>query len=125
MHPSEWNTILQNLYSNAKKAIIRSNVLRGKIFVESNKKFESKYTHIRIPRTMDLVFPLKYKDRVFDAFFLLPRENRDEDLGTNTGLGLYILYQMIKKQRRQKYPWKIQTQDIKTNIRIILPLATK
>ena len=121
MHPSEWNTILQNLYSNAKKAIIRSNVLRGKILLKATKNLNQN-TLIFEFQDNGSGIPLKYKDRVFDAFFTTSR-NRDEDLGTNTGLGLYILYQMIKNREG-----KISVEDpdagYKTNIRIILPLAT-
>ena len=40
MHISEWNTILQNLYSNSKKAIIRLGV-EGKIFINFYKNDNS------------------------------------------------------------------------------------
>lgn len=122
MHPSEWNTILQNLYSNAKKAIIRSSVPRGRILLKANKNTD-KNTLIFEFQDNGSGIPLKYTNRIFDAFFTTSKD-RNEDLGTGTGLGLYILYQMINN-RGGTISVGSPEEDYKTNIKIELPLVTK
>lgn len=119
MHPSEWNTILQNLYSNAKKAIIRSNVSRGKILLKAHKETDSNALIFDF-QDNGIGIQEKYKERIFDAFFTTSRE-RNDDLGTNTGLGLYILYQMINN-RGGKISIEKPDDGYKTNIRIVIPL---
>lgn len=120
MHPSEWNTILQNLYSNAKKAIIRSNVSRGKILLKAHKETD-RNTLIFNFQDNGIGIQEKYKERIFDAFFTTSKD-RNDDLGTNTGLGLYILYQMINN-RGGKISVENPENGYKTNIRITLPLS--
>lgn len=119
MHPSEWNTILQNLYSNSKKAIIRSNVPRGSILIRVTKNIENNDLTFEFQDNGNGV-PLKYRDRIFDAFFTTSRE-RNDDLGTNTGLGLYILFQMINN-RGGKISIENPDDGYSTNIKIVLPL---
>lgn len=119
MHPSEWNTILQNLYSNSKKAIIRSNVSRGKILINVKKNIESNLIILDF-QDNGVGIPKKYNERVFDAFFTTSRE-RNDDLGTNTGLGLYILHQIINN-RGGKISIEEPENEYKTNIRITLPM---
>lgn len=120
MHPSEWNTILQNLYSNAKKAIIRGNVTKGEILIKCTKNFKTLVFEFQDNGTG---IPLKYKERIFDAFFTTFKE-RNDDLGTGAGLGLYILNQMIKNRGGRIFISK-PDQGYKTNISIELPLATE
>lgn len=121
MHPSEWNTILQNLYSNAKKAIIRSNIDRGKILLSTTKNIEQKTLLIEFQDNGSGI-PQKYINRIFDAFFTTSKD-RNEDLGTGTGLGLYILHQIINN-RGGKITVGTPEGDYKTNIKIELPIAT-
>ncbi|MEZ7528451.1 sensor histidine kinase [Cloacibacterium normanense] len=121
MHPSEWNTILQNLYSNAKKAIIRSNIERGKILLSTTKNIEQKTLLIEFQDNGSGI-PQKYINRIFDAFFTTSKD-RNEDLGTGTGLGLYILHQIINN-RGGKITVGTPEGDYKTNIKIELPIAT-
>ncbi|WHT39547.1 sensor histidine kinase [Myroides sp. mNGS23_01] len=120
MHPSEWNTILQNLYSNAKKAIVDSSASRGKILVKIRKNIEENIIEFEFQDNGSGI-PQKNKDKVFDAFFTTSKE-RNDDLGTNTGLGLYILYQMINN-RGGKITVESPDTEYKTKIKITLPLA--
>lgn len=91
MHPSEWASVLFNLYSNAQKAITRAR-RKGRIAV-------------RVARTGERVFvefadngegvPVAYANRIFDAFFTTsipsgsPFEGGEELQGS--GLGLKIV----------------------------------
>ncbi|WP_353718683.1 HAMP domain-containing sensor histidine kinase [Dyadobacter sp. 676] len=120
MHPSEWNTILQNLYSNAKKAIIKAGVGRGRILISARKDISSGNI---IFEFQDNGSGIKEKDksRIFDAFFTTAT-NRNDELGTGTGLGLHILQQMIVN-RGGAITVELPEAGFKTNIRITLPLA--
>ncbi|MEC4028517.1 sensor histidine kinase [Myroides odoratimimus] len=120
MHPSEWNTILQNLYSNAKKAIVDSSVPRGKILIKIRKNIEENIIEFEF-QDNGVGIPQKNKEKIFDPFFTTSKE-RNDDLGTNTGLGLYILYQMINN-RGGKITLGSPDNEFKTNIKITLPLA--
>ena len=101
MHPSEWNTILQNLYSNAKKAILKSNVRQGKIYILCQKDLENVYLSFY---DNGIGISAENKSKIFDAFFTTSTptrsiENRNEIIETSgTGLGLYIIKQMIKNR---------------------------
>ena len=101
MHPSEWNTILQNLYSNAKKAILKSNVSQGKIYILCQKDLENVYLSFY---DNGIGISAENKSKIFDAFFTTSTptrsiENRNEIIETSgTGLGLYIIKQMIKNR---------------------------
>lgn len=98
MHPSEWNTILQNLYSNAKKSIIREKPKKRKIFIQCDKDKNHAFLYFHDNgRGIDK----KYEKKIFDAFFTTSvthskhNEYSDE---TGTGLGLYILQQMARNR---------------------------
>lgn len=121
MHPSEWNTILQNLYSNAKKAIMRTAVPRGKILLKARKDVEANKLIVEFEDN-GVGISEKHKDRIFDAFFTTFRERNDE-LGTGTGLGLYILHQMIRNRGGNIVLGEADP-GYKTSIKIDLPLAT-
>jgi signal transduction histidine kinase len=95
MHPSEWASILFNLYTNAVKAIDRAEV-DGKL-------------RLQLGRTSESVFldfadngegvPSENAERIFDAFFTTSTpagpfsEGKDMPLGT--GLGLKILRDIV------------------------------
>lgn len=125
MHPSEWNTILQNLYSNAKKAINRSSVSKGRILINVTRLEDSDSLLLEF-QDNGTGIPVKYKERVFDAFFTTydPVKAEANEIGTGTGLGLYIIKQMIRN-RDGEISVSEPSQNYKTNIRIELPLATK
>ncbi len=96
MHISEWNTILQNLYSNSKKAIIRLGT-NGKIFIKSYKN--ENYVFLSFYDNGDGISEQnKNKNRIFDAFYTtsipVSNNNIDKDL-SGSGLGLHIVKQII------------------------------
>lgn len=122
IHPSELNTILQNLYSNAKKAILKTTGIKGKILIKAHKNGESNTVTLEV-QDNGIGISSKHKDRIFDAFFTTSSE-RKEDFGTSTGLGLYILNQII---RNRSGSINIGTADpnYKTSFIITLPLGNK
>lgn len=122
IHPSEINTILQNLYSNAKKAIFKNERQKGKIILSVHK--DEKNQKVILDFQDDGIGILsKHKDRIFDAFFTTSTDSK-EDLETSTGLGLYILNQMIQN-RSGSIEIGEATDGYKTSFRIIFPLGTK
>lgn len=125
MHPSEWNTVLQNLYSNAKKAIARSSVSQGKIFISSHKNNALNVIYLMFYDN-GVGIPKKNEDRIFDAFFTTStpyKANGTGDINTGTGLGLYILNQIIKN-RNGKMLIGEPIPEYNTCIQIQLPLAS-
>lgn len=95
MHRSEWTSILYNLYSNAKKAILKKSV-DGKILVEVSNMEEMisiKFNDNGIGIDADK------KDRVFNAFYSTSvpasfNATKEEQL-VGTGLGLKIVKDTI------------------------------
>ncbi len=123
MHVSEWNTILQNLYSNSKKAIIRQGG-HGKILIKSYKNENSVF--ISFYDNGDGISEKK-RDRIFDAFYTtsMPVKNdiQDKDL-TGSGLGLHIVKQIIIN-RNGKIWVDEPINEFNTCITIQLPLNKK
>lgn len=121
MHPSEWNTILQNLYSNAKKSIIRENPKQGKIFIQCYK--DEKYVFLSF-HDNGTGIDKKDEEKIFNAFFttsiarISHGEYSDE---TGTGLGLYILQQIVKNRDGEIIIGK-PIENYKTCITVKIPL---
>ena len=95
MHRSEWTSILYNLYSNAKKAIIKKSVA-GKILIEVSKK--DKMIVIKV-NDNGIGIDADKKDRVFNAFYSTSvpasfNATKEEQL-VGTGLGLKIVKDTI------------------------------
>lgn len=95
MHRSEWSSILYNLYSNAKKAIMKTSI-DGKILIEVNRKgkmISLKFNDNGIGIDDDK------KERVFNAFYStsVPAsfDARKEEQLVGTGLGLKIVKDII------------------------------
>jgi signal transduction histidine kinase len=126
MHISEWNTILQNLYSNAKKAISRSNQTNGKILIKCYKDKDKKQVFLSFYDNGTGISE-KNKDNIFDPFFTtyMPFTNSESGLNevTGTGLGLYILKQIIVS-RNGKIWVDNPINGYRTCITIQLPLNT-
>lgn len=91
MHPSEWMSILFNLYTNAKKAL---------------RDTEHKKMHIKSWRDTEKVYlefsdngkgiPEADKENVFNAFFTTSAPvGRGDDTNTGTGLGLTIIRDIL------------------------------
>jgi signal transduction histidine kinase len=96
MHPSEWTSILYNLYSNAKKAIKRAKPEVGKIQLICGK--ESKL-YLEFMDNGDGI-KREIEDRIFDAFFTTSTavsfNAEKNELVTGTGLGLKIVRDILK-----------------------------
>ncbi|RKD12482.1 hypothetical protein BCY91_12620 [Pelobium manganitolerans] len=122
IHPSEVNTILQNLYSNAKKAILKTTGIKGRILIKAHKNQDESRVILEV-QDNGIGISSKHKDRIFDAFFTTSSE-RKEDFGTSTGLGLYILNQII---RNRDGLINLGTADpgYKTAFIVTLPLGNK
>lgn len=95
MHRSEWTSILYNLFSNAKKAIIKKSVA-GKILIEVGKK--DNMISLRF-NDNGIGIEADKKDRVFNAFYStsVPASfdaPKEEQL-IGTGLGLKIVKDII------------------------------
>lgn len=100
MHPSEWASILFNLYTNSKKAIRRMQVV-GKIFIECG-EFED-FVFLEFSDNGDGI-PKEIEDKIFDEFFTTTSQNDFQSINHNseilgTGLGLKIVKDIIKSYR--------------------------
>ena len=125
MHPSEWSSILYNLYTNSKKAIKRAEEKNGKIQIVCGR--ENNKIYLEFMDNGDGI-PSKNKERIFDAFFTTSTpasldSNRNESI-TGTGLGLKIVKDIILAYNGEIYVMDSET-DYKTCFRIEVPEATQ
>jgi signal transduction histidine kinase len=124
MHPSEWASILFNLYSNAKKAIKREKV-KGNIFVKAGQIDEKVF--LEFSDNGDGI-PKENEEKIFNAFFTTssPESHSasSNDELTGTGLGLKIIRDIV-----ESYGGEITIESpelpYKTCLRIELPKATE
>jgi signal transduction histidine kinase len=123
MHPSEWASILFNLYSNANKATIKARV-KAKILIQAKEEnnrivFEFCDNGTGIPDSD--------KERIFTAFFTtstpvgLNASQNEELIGS--GLGLKIISDIIESYEGEIFVSN-PPDGFKTCIRIELPKAT-
>ncbi len=123
MHLSEWGSILWNLYTNAKKAIRRAQVV-GKINLVGGE--ENGKIYLEFSDNGDGI-STQNSGRIFDAFFttsnIVDNSNNYETM-TGTGLGLKIVKDIITyyKGNIALIPAK---EGYKTCFRIEVPKATK
>jgi signal transduction histidine kinase len=124
MHPSEWSSILFNFYTNAKKAIKRTQN-NGEIKIECGSN--EKYVYLEFSDTGDGI-SVENEERIFDEFFTTTSPNSLEDIDasneiTGTGLGLKIVKDIISS-----YRGNIQVvspkEGFSTCLRIEIPKAT-
>lgn len=122
MHPSEWASILFNLYTNSKKAIRKEGVSIGHINIECGENPSNIF--INFSDNGCGVDPT-IKDRIFDAFVtttgVASKNSSDIDVHTGTGLGLKIVSDILSS-----YNGIIRLQEIpkfgyKTTFRIEIP----
>lgn len=96
MHPSEWASILFNLYTNSKKAIRKSGLNFGHIKIECGENDSNIF--IDFSDNGCGVDP-NIKDRIFDAFVtttgVASQNSSDIDVHTGTGLGLKIISDIL------------------------------
>jgi len=120
MHPSEWASILFNLYTNAKKAINKAKTEDKRILIrcgidDDNIFVEFSDTGIGIPD--------ENKERIFDAFFTTSEPVKDNfvtDDNAGTGLGLKIVKDIVESHGGSISVVR-PYQDYKTTFRILIP----
>lgn len=100
MHPSEWHSILLNLYTNAKKALRRGNPSQKMIKISAGKN--DKCVFLEFSDNGDGIKP-EFKERIFDAFFTtatpaaLSAKTNEHIVGS--GLGLKILKDIVNEYK--------------------------
>ncbi|QVY64611.1 ATP-binding protein [Polaribacter sp. Q13] len=124
MHPSEWSSILFNFYTNAKKAIKRTEK-SGEIKIECG--LEGNNMFLEFSDTGDGISK-ENEEKIFEEFFTTTSPNTLEEIDesneiTGTGLGLKIVKDIVTS-----YRGNIQVVSPKENfntcIRIEIPKAT-
>lgn len=125
MHPSEWASILFNLYSNSKKALKRANPSEKKILIKAGEL--DNVLFVEFIDNGDGI-PDKNRDRIFNAFFTTstPKNrlvNSTAEL-TGTGLGLKILKDIIESYSGEIF-LDNPPDGYSTNFRIELPKANE
>jgi len=120
MHRTEWSSVLYNLYTNSRKAIIRANV-KGKINVEIG--IEENNLYIKFEDNGDGI-PEEKKDKIFNAFFSTSTpasyDAPESKQLTGTGLGLKIVKDIILSYNGNIYVDE-PDDDYNTCIKIIIP----
>lgn len=125
MHPSEWSSILFNLFTNSKKAVKRSNKV-GKINIECG-KIESK-VYLKFSDTGDGI-KKENKEKIFEEFFTTSSPNTLDNLeiqneNVGTGLGLKIVKDILSSYRGKIFVDEPK-EGFSTTIYIEVPVATE
>lgn len=122
MHEAELISVLYNLYTNARKAIIKNNQ-SGAILVTAGVEDRNAYLCFQ---DNGIGVPEENKERIFDAFFTTSTPasfSADEKTKlTGTGLGLKIVMDILMT-RGGKIFLASPDAGFKTNFKIVLPRA--
>lgn len=123
MHKSEWASVFFNLYTNAKKAIKKSNNSSdGRIKVEC---FENPNNLILDFSDNGCGVEPDIREHIFEAFVTTTsaagQGSPDEEAYTGTGLGLSILHDMISSYGGQIYLTETPKEGYVTTFRIEIP----
>jgi len=122
MHTSEWNTILRNLYSNAKKAIDRTGRQDGQVLIDCRK--DDKFVFLSFMDNGDGI-PKKNQKKIFNAWFTTSTSTTSngqiQDEVQGTGLGLHIMKNIITNRKGEMYV-DTPIEGYQTSISIKLPL---
>ncbi|NGF56799.1 ATP-binding protein [Parapedobacter sp. SGR-10] len=120
MHPSEWASILFNLYTNSKKAIKRAKS-DGKIFIKCGR--DENIVFLEFSDNGDGITK-ENEENIFNAFYTTSTVANhtvdDATALTGTGLGLKIVKDIIEFYNGEIYV-TTPYEDYKTTIRIEIP----
>lgn len=120
MHPSEWASILFNLYTNSKKAIKRAKA-DGEIFIRCGK--DDKIVFLEFSDNGDGISK-ENEENIFNAFYTTSTVSNhtsdDATALTGTGLGLKIVKDIIEFYSGEIYV-SIPVDGYNTTIRIEIP----
>ncbi len=120
MHPSEWASILFNLYTNSKKAIKRAKS-DGKIFIRCGKDDQTVF--LEFSDNGDGISK-ENEENIFNAFYTTSTASNhtsdDATALTGTGLGLKIVKDIIEFYNGEIYV-STPVNDYNTTIRIEIP----
>lgn len=120
MHPSEWASILFNLYTNSKKAIKRAKS-DGKIFIRCGK--DDKIVFLEFSDNGDGISK-ENEENIFNAFYTTSTASNhtsdDATALTGTGLGLKIVKDIIEFYNGEIYV-STPLEGYSTTIRIEIP----
>lgn len=124
MHPSEWSSILFNLFTNSKKAIYRARS-QGQILISAGRK--KQHVYLQFADNGDGI-PPENEARIFDPFFTTsspasPLADEQQEL-LGTGLGLKIIKDIVSSYNGQ-IMLVTPPKGFSTCFRIELPRATK
>ncbi|WP_445453163.1 ATP-binding protein [Flavobacterium sp. 25HG05S-40] len=124
MHPSEWSSVFFNFYTNAKKAIKRTQ-LPGQINIECG--FYENFIYLEFSDSGDGISE-ENEEKIFDEFFTTtsPKSLDDIEISseiTGTGLGLKIVKDIITSYRGN-IKVVAPKEGYNTCIRIEIPKAT-
>lgn len=124
MHPSEWASILFNLYTNSKKAIGRKKV-DGKILIHCGK--DEKNVFLEFSDNGDGI-PKENQDFIFNAFFTTTsaanHSGNDAESLVGTGLGLKIVKDIVEFYGGEVFVTN-SPESFNTTIRIEIPKNQK
>jgi anti-sigma regulatory factor (Ser/Thr protein kinase) len=120
MHPSEWASILFNLYTNSKKAIYRKRS-KGRMLIECG--VENQNLYLEFSDNGDGI-PSESEDTIFNAFYTTTsaanHSGNDAESLVGTGLGLKIVKDIVEFYGGQIFV-SPPTTDFNTTIRIEIP----
>lgn len=120
MHPSEWASILFNLYTNSKKAIKRAKS-EGEIFIKCGR--DENIVFLEFSDNGDGISK-ENEENIFNAFYTTSTAANhtvdDATALTGTGLGLKIVKDIIEFYKGEIYV-TTPYEDYKTTIRIEIP----
>lgn len=96
MHSSEWMSILFNLYTNSKKAILKADKKTNNIFIKVDE--DDKYVILEFSDT-GIGIPEENWEKIFDAFYTTSKpvvENMSNQDLSGSGLGLKIVRDIVE-----------------------------